>query len=418
MSSARTTTAAGLTGSPTAPRFANRNLLLIGASELLSMGLWFSATAVSPALASEWHLTNSDQAWLTMSVQLGFVAGALASAWLNLSDIWNPRKLFLWSAVAGAAFTASIAGFATGPVSIIALRFLTGAALAGVYPPGMKIIAGWFRSNRGMAIGALVGALTVGSASPHLLKVFSAPGSWRAILYLAAFMAVIGGLVAGFLVADGPYMNRAAPFDPAAVARILRNKPVLFANLAYFGHMWELYAFWAWISVFLAASFAARDVSARTASLATFAVIAVGGLGCYFAGVWADRWGRTALVTISMAISGSCCVIAGLLFGGSPPLLFGLCLLWGFWVVADSAQFSACVTELADPIYVGSALTIQTAAGFALTVVSIRAMATFVSLLSWKWAFAPLSVGPILGIWAALRLRRRPESLLLAGGRK
>jgi MFS family permease len=293
-------------------------------------------------------------------------------------------------------------------------------ALAGVYPPGMKIMAGWFREGRGRAIGILVGALTVGSAAPHLLRVAGGIGDWRLVLYLSASLSVAGALIAILGLRSGPYEAPAAPFDPRAVGRMLRDRPTMLANAGYFGHMWELYAVWTWIPLYLAASFARDGIPSTTprlAGLLAFATIAIGGLGAWVAGLAADRAGRTSVTSLSMAISGACCLTAGLVFGAPLWLVAPFCLLWGFAIVADSAQFSTCVTELAEPSYVGTALTLQTAVGFLLTTVTIRLLPVWQARWGWAWAFAPLALGPALGTAAMLRLRRRPEARRLAGGR-
>jgi len=384
------------------------------------MSLWFSASAVVPELTEEWTLDSGSAAWLTMSVQLGFVAGALLSGLTTLADVVNPRTLVACSALLGAAATAGIAAFAGGAPTAIALRFVTGMALAGVYPPGMKIMAGWFREGRGRAIGILVGALTVGSAAPHLLRVAGGIGDWRLVLYLAAGLAVAGALIAILGLRSGPYEAPAAPFDPHAVGRMLRDRPTMLANAGYFGHMWELYAVWTWIPLYLAASFARDGIPSTTprlAGLLAFATIAIGGLGAWVAGLAADRAGRTSVTSLSMAISGACCLAAGLVFGAPLWLVAPFCLLWGFAIVADSAQFSTCVTELAEPSYVGTALTLQTAVGFLLTTVTIRLLPVWQARWGWGLAFAPLALGPALGTAAMLRLRRQPEARRLAGGR-
>jgi MFS family permease len=398
-----------------------RVLLLLAVAELLAMALWFSASAVVPELMLEWQLDAGDAAWLTMSVQFGFVLGALLSATLTLPDVWSPRWLIGGSALRCALFTAAIAAFSTSLVSAVPLRFLTGMVLAGVYPPGMKIMAGWFRARRGMAIGILVGALTVGSAVPHLIRAVGEIGDWRSVLYLAAGLATIGSLIASVGLEDGPYQAPAAPFDPKAIGRILRDRGTMLANGGYFGHMWELYAVWTWVPVFLAASFAQDSSTGSTAMLAgivAFATIALGGPGAWLAGVAGDRLGRTRVTSLSMVISGGCCLLAGALFARSPVLLSGLCLVWGFAVVADSAQFSTCVTELAESRYVGTSLTLQTAIGFLLTVVTIRLVPVWQSAWGWEWAFVPLALGPALGTASMLALRRRPEAARLAGGRR
>ena len=397
-----------------------RALGLVAVAELLAMSLWFSATAAAPELASEWGLTASETAWLTVAVQLGFVAGALLSSVLTLSDVVRPRYLVAGSSVAGAAFTAAIAGFVDTALPAIALRFLTGVSLAGVYPPGMKILAGWFRAGRGFAIGVLVGSLTVGSALPHLIRAVGGVGQPRVVLYGAAGLATVGGLLA-LLVEPGPYQAPAAPFDPGAIGRILRDRGTMLANGGYFGHMWELYAVWTWIPAFIVASAAASGGSesgeSALASLLAFVTIAVGGVGAALAGSAADRLGRTTVTSASMVVSGLSCLAAGLLFGSSFALLVPFVLVWGFAVVADSAQFSAAVSELAESSYVGTALTLQTAIGYLLTTVSIQLVPVVVEAVGWRWAFAPLAVGPALGTLSMLRLRGLPVAERLAGGR-
>jgi len=384
------------------------------------MGLWFSASAVAPELRDVWRLSDAGAAWLTMSVQLGFVTGALLSAVLTLADVWDPRRLIAVSALVAAAATAGIAAFSEGLASAVPLRFLTGMALAGVYPPGMKIIAGWFRRGRGMAIGVLIGALTLGTASPHLLRPLGGLGEWRVVLYAAAALATLGAIVASTSLRSGPFQSPAAPFDPSVIRRIAGDRASMLANGGYFGHMWELYGVWTWIPAFLAASFAADTnpvTSPQLASYLSFATIAAGAAGASIAGVLADRLGRTVVTSASMITSAACCILVGFLFGGAAPALVILCLVWGFAVVADSAQFSACVSELTEPEYVGTALTLQTAIGFLLTIVTIRLLPVWASAWGWRWAFAPLAIGPLLGTWSMLALRRRPEAARIAGGR-
>jgi MFS family permease len=396
-----------------------RALVVLSVAELFAMALWFSASAVAPELAAAWGLSTAQTGLLTSAVQVGFVVGALLSAAVTLSDTIPPRYLFAASALAGAGLTAVLASAVDAAGPAIALRFLTGVALAGVYPPGMKVVAGWFEAGRGLAIGALIGALTVGSALPHLVRGVGGIGRPNLVLFVAAGLAAVGGLLV-LLVRPGPHQAPAAPFDPGAVRRILADRGTLLANLGYFGHMWELYAVWTWIPAFLAASFALTAdplATPRVAALLAFATIGVGGLGALLAGVGADRVGRTTVTSASMVVSGAASLLAGVVFGAPLVVVVPFVLVWGFAVVADSAQFSAAVTELAEGSYVGSALTLQTALGFLLTTASIQLVPRLVDLVGWQWAFAPLALGPALGTLAMLRLRSLPEARRLAGGR-
>lgn len=401
-----------------APRGKWRTLLLLSLAELLAMSVWFSASAVVPALTDVWQLTEGGRAWLTMSVQIGFVAGALGSAVLNLADRVSSRGLF--------AVTALLAGLATALIPLLAdslgpalvLRFLSGMFLAGVYPVGMKIMATWTKEDRGLGIGLLVGALTLGSASPHLLKAFSQVDAWRPVLYLSAASAGLGALMAALFINEGPFRSRTPPFNWRYVGKILRQRDIALANLGYLGHMWELFAMWAWIQAFFLASFAVQGISSTWASLAAFGVIGIGGVGSLLAGQLADRLGRTTVTSASLLISGLSALMIGRLFGGSPLWLVLLGLLWGFAVVADSAQFSACVSELADEEYIGTALTLQTSLGFLLTLLTIRLIPTLESQLGWGWAFAPLALGPAVGLWAMFHLRQSPTAVRLANGNK
>jgi MFS family permease len=381
------------------------------------MSLWFSGSAVVPALTREWHLSASAAGWLTLSVQLGFVAGTLLSALFNLPDVISPRHLFTLTALGGAIVNGIFGWFAHDASLAIVLRFLTGMFLAGVYPPAMKILATWFRHGRGLALGFLVGALTLGKATPYLINGVGS-ANWRINVLFVSGLAIVGGLIVLVFVGDGPFALPAARFDLSQIGKIFRNRGVRLANLGYLGHMWELYAMWTWIPFMIRASLAARKSDPALAEVGSFIVIGCGAVGCVTAGLIADRIGRTIVTSAAMVVSGSCCLIIGLLFGANPVALLIVAAIWGASVVADSAQFSACVTELGDPQYIGTALTIQTCLGFLLTTISIELIPWVEASVGWRYAFAILAPGPVFGVLSMLRLRRLPEAEKIAHGRR
>ena len=399
-------------------RDARSQLALLALAELAAMTLWFSATAVLPSITAAWSLSASAAAWMTAAVQLGFVVGALGSALLNLPDVLPPRRMFWICALAGALANAALVAWVDSAAPAIALRFATGVCLAGVYPPGMKIAASHVTgAGRGLAIGVLVGALTLGSATPHLVAGVLGDETlpWRAVLGTSSALAALGALVVARLVRDGPHAPPVARFDPRLALRVLRERGVRLANLGYFGHMWELYAMWSWFALFLAAT----GADPRAARLTTFLVIGVAGAAGALAGGWlADRLGRTRVTIAAMAMSGACCLASPLAFVLPAPavLLFGL--VWGASIIADSAQFSAAVTELASPESMGTALTLQTSLGFALTLLPIWGLPLAAEALGWRFAFVLLAPGPILGCAAMARLRALPEATRMAGGRR
>jgi MFS family permease len=375
-----------------------RALAVLAAALVLAMTTWFSASAVVPQLRAEWSLGDTAAAWLTIAVQLGFVAGALLSSVLNLADVIAPRVVILAGA-AGAAAANVLLGAVSGAGAAIPLRFLTGFFLAGVYPPALKLMATWFRRGRGTALGILVGALTLGSAMPHLVNGLGGL-DWHTVVYATSALTLAGGLLA-LAVPDGPYPFPEATFDPHQARRVFANRGVRLASLGYFGHMWELYAMWAWFVVFYAT---AVDDGAG-AAYATFAVIAAGALGCWVGGILGDRIGRPETTALAMAVSGTCALLIGLFLDAPAWAVLAIGLVWGFTVVADSAQFSTLVTEHADQAYVGTALTMQLALGFTLTVATIWLLPFFADAVGWRWAFAFLAPGPALGVLAMLRLR-------------
>ena len=388
----------------------------LASAKVLAMTTWFSASAVLPQLRDEWGFSSTAGAWLTIAVQLGFVAGALCSAALNLADVVPPRRLMLLGA-SGAATANLFLLVAPGVGVAIILRFATGAFLAGVYPPALKAMATWFRKGRGVALGIMVGALTLGSALPHLVNGLGGV-DWRSVIVATSAMTAVGGGVAVVAGRDGPYPFPPTVFDPHQAIRALSDRGVRLATLGYFGHMWELYAMWAWFAVFYTDLLDARGFTdpARLAGYATFGVIGIGAVGCWLGGQLGDRWGRTRSAGLAMGLSGACALAIGPASGQGPWIVLAIGVVWGFWVVADSAQFSAMVTELADQRYVGTAVTLQLGIGFTLTVVTIWLVPVVRDASSWSWAFAMLALGPAVGLTAMDRLRRSPRATQLAGG--
>jgi MFS family permease len=383
-------------------------LAALAVAEFFGMTLWFSATAVTPVLVDEFQMAPDRAAWLTMAVQAGFVVGTLVSAVANLADVLNARVLLFLGALAGAISNAAVLGVSSAD-AVITLRFLTGASLACVYPPGMKLAAGWFRDRRAFALGILIAALTLGKALPHLLTAIYGT-EWRAPMLLASALAIAGGALVLVVVRDGPYVAVTTRFDPHAIRRVFASRGVRLATFGYLGHMWELYAMWTWIAVMATASFTTAGLAnaATAGSFAAFAAIASGTVGCVLAGWLADRLGRAAVAMWAMGVSALCAALTVVAFGASPVWFFLLATVWGFAVVADSAQFSALVSEYAPRDHVGTALTLQTCLGFLLTIVTIEGLPRVADAVGWRWAALLLVPGPLLGIMA-MRPFLRPD---------
>lgn len=384
---------------------------------VLSLTNWFSATAVIPELEVRWSLSGTEAAWLTNGVQAGFVIGALTASFLALVDIWRLNYLMgVGALLAGFANAALL--FEPGTTVAILARVVTGVALAGVYPPAMKFIATWFKKGRGLALGLLVGSLTLGSALPHLVRALGGGFNWRGVVIASSAASFVAAVVFAFLLHEGPYRFARTRVNIGQIGAILRNRSVMLANIGYFGHMWELYAMWGWFLAYARASFASGNtVFGGNPSLLTFAVVAIGIPGCVLAGLLSDRIGRCYTTALMMAGSGLCALGIGCAFNGPGWLLVVISLLWGLTVIADSAQFSAAVTELSENDQVGSALAFQMGGGYALTIVAIWLVPLFSNALgSWRWGFLMLVPGPLIGVYAMLKLRKIPGSSLMAGG--
>jgi MFS family permease len=359
-----------------------------------------------PGMLAEVAISPARQAALSSGVQIGFVAGALVSAVLGLADRFDPRALFAGCAVLAAAANAALPVLPVGGDLAIALRVLTGLLLAGVYPVGMKMAAGWGLRDRGFLVGLLVGALTLGSSLPHLLAGLGG-ADWRVTVYLSAGGALIGGVVV-LAVALGPYHARAQGFSLRAVMLAWTDRRIRRAYGGYLGHMWELYALWAWMPVAAAASFAGRMSAAEAQGLATwvtFAAIGLGAVSAVWAGWVAGRFGKANVALWSLVAS----LLAGLAtaasFGGPWGLTAGLFVLWGIAVIPDSAQFSALVADAAPPELAGSLMTLQTALGFLLTFGTVQFAPVLAAEVGWQAVLAALALGPALGIAAIWALR-------------
>jgi MFS family permease len=379
---------------------ARRALALTSLAAVLANSTWFSATAVIPALQRDWGFGASGAAWLVVAVQVGVIAGNVGSALLNLADRVEPRRLIAAAAIAAASANAGLLG-AGGLAAALPMRFLVGVALAGVYAPCVRLVTSHFERARGVATGLVVGALTLGSGAPHLVRgVGDVP--WQATIAITSLLALLAAAAITPVRAGPGASPGSPPLDLRAAARALRRRPLRLTTLGYMGHMWELYGFWAWLPAFFAA---ARPDAGRVAGGAVaFAAIGAAGLaGAVVAGIVADRAGRTATTAAAMLASAACCLASPLAFAAPAAVLVVLLLVWGAAVIADSAQFSAATTELAEPLYAGSALTLQLALGFALTVASIRFVPVAAEAIGWRFAFLPLAVGPLLGAVAMLR---------------
>ncbi|MZR30215.1 MFS transporter [Sneathiella sp. DP05] len=397
-----------------------RSVILLAICQVMALSLWFSATAVIPALKAEFGLSGLQASFFSSAVAIGFVVGTLISAIFSLADRIPPKLFFATATLIAALANALITLLDPTSFSVIFMRFITGVCMAGIYPLGMKMVSTWAIRDTGLLVGLLVGALTIGSAFPHILNLLDTSGiDWKLTLIASSLLAIGAcGLIP--LVSLGSDMPKAPPFDPSLAFYAWQNKSLRLANFGYFGHMWELYAMWAWIGLFLFESFRINELENGQfyASLGTFATIAVGGVGSLIAGIAADRVGRTTITILAMAVSGTCAVTVGFMFGGSPLLLIIICLIWGISIVADSAQFSTCVIELSPRNMIGTMLTIQTSIGFLISLATIHLVPLFVETVSWRYAFAALAIGPLLGVIAMIKLRALPESASLANGRR
>lgn len=397
-------------------------IALLAVAEVAALSIWFTGAATLPAIRAEVEISDLQASLYSSMMSVGFVLGTLTSAILGLADRWRPQYFFCGAALVAAAANALVATLDPASPVVPALRLVSGASMAGCYPVGMKMVSTWAKGDMGMLVGILVGALTLGSGAPHLSQAFLQGVDWRMTLFVTSAACALAGVLV-LSVKLGPNAMPSAPFKPAAALQGWRNKALRLANFGYFGHMWELYAVWGWIGVFLYASYSAwygegDPRAAYYASLTAFGVLGAGAVGAFGAGLLADRIGRTTVTIAAMAMSAACCLTVGFLFGGPPGPIVALCLFWGVVVIADSAQFSSAVMELADRERVGTMVTVQTSIGFLLTLAPLHILPKAAELVGWQWAFWVIAIGPVLGCVAMARLRLHPDAVKIAGGRR
>lgn len=387
-------------------------LTWIAIAELFALSLWFSASVVVPALREAWQMAPGTEAWVSASVPIGFVAGAMISSYFGLPDRFNTRKMFALSALTGAILNGLLVLIDTAQLGIL-LRLLTGVTLAGVYPTAVKLLSQWFPTRRGLAIGILVAALTLGSSLPHFVVVFFSSVNWQLVILVSSISALLASVIMTWLLDDAPVPASRASFSFSLIKKVVRNRPVMLANYGYFGHMWELYAMWTWLPTFLTASFsiANHSLSPSLAAFASFLAIGVAGaIGAVGGGFFADKIGRARLTIVAMTVSAASAISIGFTYGQSIWLTLVLAIIWGISVIADSAQFSAAVSEFAENEYVGTALTFQMSVGFLITIFSINAVPLVEEWVGWEWVFTMLGIGPIFGIAAMVRFGKYESS--------
>ena len=376
-------------------------LPIIVFSQFCCTSLWFASNAIISDLAVTYGLDPTITGNITSAVQMGFIVGTLVFAILSIADRFSPSLVFMWCAFLGAALNLGVLWSGSTLLSILGFRFVVGFFLAGIYPVGMKIAADYYSKGLGLSLSLLVGALVLGTAFPHLLKVTAQSIDWRLVIYITSALAALGGLLIYLFVPDGPNRRPAQKIQLSSFFQVFKNRPFRAAAFGYFGHMWELYTFWAFVPVMIATFNAGKAQSALDVSLWAFITIGIGALACFIGGVLSQRYGTRTIAKAALLASGFCCLLSPWIIGSGMVWLFIIFLLfWGMTVITDSPLFSTMVAHNATPELKGTALTIVNCIGFAITIVSIQLLSGLWAGTSSNYIFMILAIGPALGLWA------------------
>ena len=383
----------------------NSILVIIVLSQFLGTSLWFAGNGVMADLIESFSLTLAAVGHLTSAVQFGFISGTLVFALLTLADRYSPSKVFFISACLGAACNLGVIHSQNTFLTLFLFRFATGFFLAGIYPVGMKIAADYFREGLGKSLGFLVGALVVGTALPHLLNSLLTGLPWRAVIIVTSVLSVVGGFLILTLVPDGPHRTPGKKPDLTAWFRVFKNRDFRSAAFGYFGHMWELYAFWAFVPLMIASYFDTRGLESGNISILTFFIIGLGGVSCAVGGILSRKTGTKRTAFVALLCSCLCCLLYPLIFSQSSGVLFiAFLLFWGLVVIADSPLFSTLVAHNAPGEIKGTALTIVNCIGFSITIVSIQTVTWLLPYANPAYLYMILALGPMLGLYS-LRFR-------------
>lgn len=386
-----------------------RILPVIVFSQFAVTSLWFAGNAIISDLQSAMNVGIEDTGIVTSAIQLGFISGTLIFALLSLSDRYSPRKIFFICSVLGSVSNLLIYFIANSLFSLLVLRFITGFLLTGIYPIGMKIAAGWYKDKLGNAIGLLVGSLVLGTAFPHLIKSFGGSLLWEQVIFVVSGFSLAGGLLMYLVVDDGPYITSGTKFNPKAIVTIFKYKDLRSSALGYFGHMWELYTFWALIPVILIYYLKSNQMEMNI-SFWSFIIIASGSIGCTVGGIISKKSGSAKVAFTQLALSGICCLVSPLMFNTSAPIFLAYLIFWGIVVAGDSPQYSAIVALAAPKELVGSGLTLVNSIGFLITILSLWVTYQFLGFMEISPALLILSMGPIIGLISMRGIISKPST--------